>query len=503
VVGIGHKFCWSRSIGVYLSTDSITITEVGNTLTGRTVLKEFSAKIGEEGPEVVLKELLETHLSRQERRSLPVCLGLGPEQTFFLTRAANFEPHETPSLKYLLEASGGAGSLDSKKIAADYFKVAKLKSMGNQLWTLAACRRDLAESLLASIREAGIRNFRLQPGPLPLLSAKKLLPRRYKSWKIIVHVLLNAGGGLAALAIGGRVVLWREFACATEQRLQAVCSAIQTVRAHAATSLGNPTVDGVFLQGEKADELAASIGEDLGIEAVAEEGEGFTDARCSYGLALSARGGDEQTTLDLFRTLREAPSLWAMFPTKRAVAVVAATACMGFMMWQKDHELIGKYETFKRQNASYEWTHGERTGEISKERKQLLAEVQAVSKFLSTRITWSDYLSDLPTRLPENACLSNIWAVNEMKETNKKKQGRKAKKSLTLRGVTRFAEGSAAPEEIDAFLESLRNVDLLRRDFPQVELAEIKWRREGSSDIAMFTIIAMPKNKGAGEEEKE
>ena len=113
-------------------------------------------------------------------------------------------------------------------------------------------------------------------------------------------------------------------------------------------------------------------------------------------------------------------------------------------------------------------------------------EVQAVSKFISTHIIWSDYLNDLPTRLPENACLSNIWAVSEMKETNKKKQGRKAKKSLTMRGVTKFADGVAAPEEIEAFLESLRNVDLLRRDFPQVKLAEIKWRREGNSEIAMF-----------------
>ena len=192
-----------------------------------------------------------------------------------------------------------------------------------------------------------------------------------------------------------------------------------------------------------------------------------------------------------------------MFPMKRAVAVVIAAVCMGFFMWQKMEEITTKYESFKKQNASYAWSKGKRTGEISKERKQLLGEVQAVSKFISTRIIWSDYLSDLPTRLPENACLSNIWAVNEMKEMNKKKQGRKAKRSLTMRGVTKFADGFAAPQEIDAFLESLRNVELLRRDFPQVELAEIKWRREGDSEIAMFTILALPKKKGGDKDSGE
>jgi Tfp pilus assembly protein PilN len=375
--------------------------------------------------------------------------------------------------------------------------------MGNQLWTLAACRRELAQQLFSTVLDAEIHNVRLQPGPLSLLFVMKRQPRNSKSWKVIMRVFLHASGGLAVLVIDGRIVLWREFAYSTEQRLKIVKSAIQTVWAYAATSLSNLAVDGIILEGYKAEELAKGITDDLGIEVVITEGEGFTDAQCSYGLALSTKKNSEQTGLDLFRTLRKAPSIWAMFPLKRAIVVTIAAVCMGFMMWQKIEELNDKYKNFKRQNASYEWSHGKRTGEISKERKQLLAEVQAVTKFLSTRVIWSDYLSDLPTRLPTNACLSNIWAVCELKEMNKKKQGRKVKQSLTMRGVTKFDEGVAAPQEIDAFLESLRNVELLRRDFPQVQLAEIKWRREGSSEIAMFTIVAMPKEKTGGKDEGE
>ena len=124
----------------------------------------------------------------------------------------------------------------------------------------------------------------------------------------------------------------------------------------------------------------------------------------------------------------------------------------------------------------------------------LSAEVGAVQKFVGSRTIWSDYLRDLPTRLPGNACLSDVWATNELKETGKKVQ-RKISKTLTLRGMARFTDRGSAPREIDTFLDSLRNVELLRRDFPLVELAEIKWRRDGTTEVALFTIIASPKDK--------
>jgi hypothetical protein len=503
MVSVRDKLCWGRSVGAYLSGDRITVTEVGATLTGRTILKQYKATVGKDGPGAALKKVFEENLSYRQRRSVPVCIGLGSEQTFFMTCVSNIEAQQTPSLKSLMEASGIKSGLESDDVVADYFRISKLKLMGNQFWTLAACRRELAQQLYSSVQDAGFRNFRLQPGPLSLLTATKRLPRRVKSWKVIVYVLLHATGGLVVLVIGGRTVLWREFTYSPQQRQQIVNSAIRTVLAYTAAYLSNPVVDGIILQGDKAAELAEEIANDRGLQVEVIEGEGFTDAKCSYGLALSAKGNDEQKSLDLFRTLRDEPSILAMFPWKRAASVVFMIACMGFIMWQKVAELTGEYNNFRQQNALHEWSEGQRTGEIKNERKQLLTEVQAVSKFLSSRIIWSDYLRDLPTRLPTNACLSNIWAVNELKEMSKKKQGRRVKQSLTMRGVTRFDAGIVAPQEIEAFLESLRNVELLKRDFPKVQLAEIKWRREGESEIAMFTVVAMPKKKSAGGDDKD
>ena len=510
MVGIRDKLCWGRSIGIYISGDCITVTEVGSTYTGRIVLKQYRSEFRDEEPGPALRQMLEENISHRQRQNMPVCIGLGPEQTFFMTCISNLEPNETPSLKNLLEASGAKSGLETEGTVADFFKISKLRPTGNQLWTVTASRRKFVEQLYKAVQDSGVQNVSLQPGPISLPITTKQLPRPCKTWKITVRIYFNAKGGLAILVVDGRSIVWREFAYSVEERLKIIVSVVRTLIAYAATAFGILRIDGIVLQGDKAAELVDVITDEVGYQTVAVEGEGFTDAQCSYGLALSATqstgaatSDESRTCLDLFRTLRATPSILDMFPWKLAVIVIIMVACMGFMMWQRASELTNKYDTFVRQNASYEWTKRLKTGEISNERKQLLSEVQAVSKFISTRIVWSDYLRDLPTRLPVNACLSNIWAVNELKEMNKKKQGRRVKKSLTMQGVTKFSQGTAAPQEIEAFLESLRKVDLLKRDFPLVQLAEIKWRREGESEIAMFTVVALPKKKTGKTDDKD
>jgi len=70
-------------------------------------------------------------------------------------------------------------------------------------------------------------------------------------------------------------------------------------------------------------------------------------------------------------------------------------------------------------------------------------------------------------------------------------------------GMVRFSDRGGAPKEIDAFLESLRGAELLKRTFPIVNLAEIKWRKDAAADIALFTIIATPVEKAPKSKDEE
>jgi Tfp pilus assembly protein PilN len=175
------------------------------------------------------------------------------------------------------------------------------------------------------------------------------------------------------------------------------------------------------------------------------------------------------------------------------------------MMWQKASKLASTYNNLKQRDSAYKWAQGKGKREIAKELKTLLSETEAVEKFLSTRIIWSDYLRDLPTRLPANVSLSNFVASCEFQETAEKDSGirRKINKSLSLRGMNFFNEGQASPEEIEGFLESLKKIDLLKRDFPKVQLTEIKWRKEGKGEAAIFTVLASPEKAVKNKDKKD
>jgi Tfp pilus assembly protein PilN len=177
------------------------------------------------------------------------------------------------------------------------------------------------------------------------------------------------------------------------------------------------------------------------------------------------------------------------------LAAAVVTLTLGYVLMALD----GECESLRQQNARYAWAQTLETDAIERERKSLASEVSAVQSFLGTRVIWSNYLRDLPTRLPSNACLQSLTGSYEMKVTGKNETQR-VNRSLTICGMARFTDRGSAPKEIDAFLESLRKADVLKPAFPVVRLAEIKWRKDAGADTALFTVIASPAEKASKKE---
>jgi len=501
--GITGGMCWGRVLGVHLGDERITVVEMASTVRGTRVLNRYHAEVGQEGPGPALKKLLEEKFTPRQRRRMSVCLGIAAEQIFFSTRPAHQQHLDNPTLDDLLVASGAASVWDSSETVADYVKLDKLKATGSSVYCVAAARREPVQALFSALSEAGVQSFRLEPSPWSMLQAADRQGHAPRRWKAGVRVLLQDGGGLAILTAQDHPLLWRRFSFSSPQRARrAAISAVRAVLVHAAVSLGIRNVNGVVVQGDGADELAKQIAGSLSIEAVGAKGDGSTDDLRGEGLALSAKG-PKGKGLDLFGPLRPPPSIRDIFPWKLAAFVVLMAGCMGLTMWDKCSGLASQLHGFQMDNASsaHKWAQGQSTDAIKKERKQLKANVGAMRGFLTTRVIWSNYLRDLPTRLPPNTCLSNILGVCELKDMSAKKQKRKTSKMLTIRGLTRFKDRGSAPEEIDGLIEGLQDSALLRRDFPQVQLAEIKWRREGNTDVAMFTVLALPKKKAQTEKE--
>lgn len=478
-------------MGVYFAADRLTLTTVGATPTGTAVVARSQEELDGRNLSKVLADMLEAHLTLRQRRRLPVCLGVSSERTFFSTSPAPDTQGKELTMADVISACE-IGSISEADNAADYVKT---RLRGGSVCSVAVCKRDLAQELLDAVQKANVRNSRLEPAPWSILQAADKQGKPPKKWKTIIRVLLGSGGeALAILSLNNQPMLWRRFTMSQGAEARIIASAARCLQVYALRRINVRHINGIVLQGPAARELADKVGAYMNMNAVGVDGAGLTDEAYSVGLALSAKKAQDGG-MDMLRTLKPAPGIKEIFPWKMVAFVLMVIVGVGLTLWDKSKAVADEYRGLRLRNASHAWACNLPTRQIQIERKNLGLEVGCVERFLSTRVIWSDYLRDLPSRLPLNMCLSSIWATAEMKAMGKKKHKIRVNRSLTLRGMTRFADREAAPKEIDAFLESLRNVETLQRDFPIVTLAEIKWRKEGGRTVAMFTIVALPKTK--------
>ncbi|MCE5277745.1 MAG: hypothetical protein ABFD92_15845 [Planctomycetaceae bacterium] len=480
------KMNWAISVGVYLTDAAMTIATVAAGVAGKKASTEQVAFEPQDGPGEALAAWLETNLTPGQRSAASVCVGLGAELMFFTTRVAE------------AEAQGLAGESGAVAAAADadadiVSDTLKSKLNGATISTVAACQKTRADQIFQALTRSGIKDYRLAPAPWAAITSGEgtKVPR---GWKTYIRVLLGPAGGLAALVASGRPLLWRRFVRGSDP-VANIISAIRNLQVHATVKLGIAELSGAVVQGSEEEGLGEGLEKETALPVVVHRGGGMSDEGYACALAEAARKRTIEW-LDMFRTMRPPATLKELFPRKLAIAMLLMAGAIGVYMWNLQSDLETTYASLKRQNASHKWAAKLRTNEIENERKTLETEVQAVRSFLSTRVIWSNYLADLPGRLPPNACLTNITGEYEL-QMSKGKNPRKANQSLTLRGMARFPDRGSAPKEIDQFLESLREVAILKRDFPRLNLVEIKWRKDAASDIALFTILGLPKEKRA------
>jgi hypothetical protein len=181
---------------------------------------------------------------------------------------------------------------------------------------------------------------------------------------------------------------------------------------------------------------------------------------------------------------------------REAILQAALLACMALLLVARSGSLNHSYLTVRAENARHPWMASLQTPELEKEKSQLQQQVGAVQRFLDTRITWTSYGRDLAACLPANAFLTSFQGVSELESGGKQKGRVKPKKSLVLHCAASIPQDGSMPQEIDRFLDTLRENPLLKRDFPVVELAGLKQSRRTGDDtaVAFFTVVCVPKS---------
>jgi hypothetical protein len=476
---------------VQLGEHEIAVSQVAVTPLGPQEIARHSEPWSGEDLAGALPKVLGRFLPGKGRR-WPTAVGLPAGQLFFCTRPVDAASELSP--ESLLQKS-----LCSPTTRVDDYVVemTKAKLNSSSAASMAACRKKYLAMVMGALGDCKIRPFRIEPGPAALLRAAAERHRAPRHVRIALRVFLSEAHGLAVMAAGDVPVAWRNFALPGGQEQAAVLSVVRTLQNLARNYGVTEPARALMLHGRPdlyAGFQEPSFGEEAGMRVVCCPGPELSPASMAFGLALGCLN-EGSPAFDLSRTLKPQASFRELIPAGDLVLEAVALIAMGLLLWAQSLKIEDARRSVHLQNLRHECLASEPPERLEKEKNDLAQRVEAIGRFLDTRMLWTSYTHDLPARLPDGVKLNTFEGFYELERTGKRRDAdTKPRRSLVMRAITPVLAGGAMPREIDAFLQSLRNDPLLRRDFPLVELADIKRTQDFRTLqwLANFTVVCLP-----------
>ena len=161
------------------------------------------------------------------------------------------------------------------------------------------------------------------------------------------------------------------------------------------------------------------------------------------------------------KSLKSRPSLGEIFPWWDLAFTTVLVVVMALVLGAHSMKLDEAYVAVRAQSSQHKCLASANLDGLQKEKKGLEGKIDAVRKFLDSRILWSAYTRDLSIRLPPNVVL-NSW---EGKSPLAGSGRNAAKRAFSLRARAPLAQDGVTPRDIDAFLGALRNHPALQARF--------------------------------------
>ena len=197
-------------------------------------------------------------------------------------------------------------------------------------------------------------------------------------------------------------------------------------------------------------------------------------AEIAFGLALGCLNPN-QPAFDLSRALKPKATIREIFPWGELALQVALLICLGLVACRPELG-AGQYLSGGAGGKGPPCRAWLRRRQRSWKRRETNCgkRLTPCGVFSPRRILWSAYTHDLPARLPDNAQFVSLEGFCELENFGKKGAAIKPKKSFNLHVTAPIGSKDSMPHEIDNFVNALRNHPLLKNDFPEVLLADIK-----------------------------
>jgi hypothetical protein len=481
-----------KSIGVYVADRELTVRLVGLGPLGLVELDGGATTYDPEDLPAAVESLVKAMIPAKRSIRTKVSIGLPPIRVFFAARPLQLTDKDAAKTDLLHDL------LKSSNVNVDDMEVDLIRAQPGKrsIAVILASRRKYLSALMAAFSAFGVRPHRVEPAPFALIrlaAARHKPPRKART---IVRVFLGPTGGVSVLQSGDLPIAWRAFELPPGNEASAVVGAVKalTIVARFRAEIG--ACDCVLLHGrpELAEALAAdAVRQALGRTVRHHPDPPYDGPSIALGLALGGAVGEE--AFDLGRALKPRASFWETFPVGDLAMQAALLACATLFLASKADAARHALRLVLKDTAKHPWMKKADDARLDKERKELEAKVAAIREYLSTRIQWAAYTRNASAKLPEALVLRSFSGLYELDGGKGKPAG---KKSLVLKLTAEIETGRSIPRSVDAYLEALRRDPLLQRDFPSIELADLKWNQpkvKGAGALAEFAVNCLPAEK--------
>jgi hypothetical protein len=487
VRGLLSRLALRKEIGLALGDREVAVSQVATTPLGRVEVARDREPIGEDGLAPALARLLGRRFTRKELGRTRVAIGLPALRVFFSTRPIQADNCEASPEVLLHEV------LQSPTISADDMVVdmIRLKPGQRLLASLVACRKKYLSGVLAALESVGVEPCVAEPSPCALVREASRRLRPPGRSKAFVRVILGPAGGLAVLTAAPAVpLMWRAFDLPAGGEATAIRAATASLASLGKFCGQEGEVDAVLVHGRPDLGPLAEVAEAEalpGVKLLRHDAPGLDEGTVAYGLAEGP--GPDVAAFNLVRSLGRGLSILDIFPWGQAVLQVGLLVAATLFVRHRLGEAVAEARAARNEDGHYAWAAKIPTEKLREEKKDLVQRAEALRTFLSTRIVWTAHIRDMAARLGPVIMLTSFQGLAEL-EGGKAK----AKKGLSLKLAAPIPKAGVMPKEIDGFLRTLRDDALLKRDFPEVEMADLRFAQGGAGGgpTATFNVNCAP-----------
>ena len=479
-----------RAIGLLVGEREVAICVIGATALGRVELARSTEPRGPGRLDDQLDRMLEPWLGRKPRPK--VVLGVPEVRIFHASRAVSAASRKEPEI-WFQEALRTAGT----RVEDMVIDVAEAAVGKKSVAGLVACRKKSLAGALESLARRSARLVLVEPAPSALLRAAASRLKAPRGSKLAARFLLGDRQAMGMLEAGGLPLHWRVFDLPSDEEPMAIHSALVALRMQARSWQLDTGIDSVLIQGrpDLAPKLVpADLAARMGAKVARADGPGYDPGSIAQGLALGALA--EEKGFDLSRAFKPRESIGEIFPLADLVMQSAMLVGVVLLMSDRARSLESSHAATRASMAKFRWLGERGAGDLEKEKKALEQKAKTAGAFLASRVLWSDQVRDVASHLPANTRLMSLQGAGELESLGGKGPPGQPKKTFVMRLETPIPPGGETPHEVDGLLESLRDKSHLRREFPTIELKDLKTTRSqgrgGGEAVASYNIVCLP-----------